>query len=434
MKYRLQRVDLQSFLADEIPAHELSPDLRQQVRHALATGQDLRPIAALAVRELQRRGLFLPAGTLRAGLQRVPLHALVGSSRVYDLRALLDDWPEPDVSQPQPDAGPGPAEPASAAPAATRRTANGSAWASLGGVRALLRRDWVSYGLEASLGELLGEIRARLADSELLLLLWEGALETTPQLSEIGCEIVPEHGPVGRQVSEGMRGASGSAVAYRDRQWFGVFAQQRGVGALGVRPEVETSLGAEAAAAVGDLLAAYLRSQLRVFTDALTGVHNRGFFEHQFAVELERSRRANLPLALLFCDLDHFKLINDEFGHEVGDTVLQHAARLFVTHLRRIDYVFRWGGEEFAILLPATDRGEALHTAERLRSTVAATPVTLEDGRHVSVTVSIGMALFPYSASSERELLRLADQALYRAKEDGRNRVHLWQGARGETA
>jgi diguanylate cyclase (GGDEF)-like protein len=431
MKYRLQRVDLQSFLADEIPAHELSPDLRQQLRHALATGQELRGVAAQAVRELQRLGLLLPAGTLRAGKERVPLHALVGSSRVYDLRGLLDEWPAPSALQPPPATAP--AAPDAPADTQAPQATNRGAWASLSGVRALLRRDWVSYGLEASLAELLGEIRARLNDPELVLMLWEGALEAPLQLSEIGCEIEAEHGPVGRRLSEALRHASAAGAAYRGRQWFGVWAQQRCCGALGLQPQVEASLAAEAAAAVGDLLAAFLRSQLRVFTDALTGVHNRAFFDHQFAVELERSRRANLPLAVLFCDLDHFKRINDNFGHAVGDTVLQHAARLFVTHLRRIDYVFRWGGEEFAILLPATDRGEALHTAERLRATVASTPVTLEDGRSVHVTVSIGMALFPYSASSERELLRLADQALYRAKEDGRDRVHLWQAARGSS-
>jgi GGDEF domain-containing protein len=187
------------------------------------------------------------------------------------------------------------------------------------------------------------------------------------------------------------------------QQWFAVWAQQRVVGALGVDVSLSAHIVSEAAGVVGDLLHAFLRSQARVFTDALTGIHNRSFFDHQFPVELERSRRANQPLALLFADIDHFKSVNDRFGHDVGDLVLQHVARLIVTHLRRIDYAFRWGGEEFAVILPGTRAEEA--------------------------TISIGMANFPGNSARDAELLRCADQALYQAKEAGRDRVVVWSGA-----
>jgi len=217
-------------------------------------------------------------------------------------------------------------------------------------------------------------------------------------------------------------------LVFEGRRWITVWADQKVVGALGGAEEVDAALLSEAAGAVGDLLQAYQRSQRRVFTDALTDLHNRGSFDHQFTVEVERSRRSGLPLALLFADLDHFKRVNDTYGHDAGDLLLQHVARLFVSHLRLIDYVFRWGGEEFAVLLPATDREEALYTAERLRSVVGTTPCQLTDGRALTVTVSIGVAIFPHSASKGRDLVRAADQALYQAKEAGRNRVQLFGG------
>jgi len=184
------------------------------------------------------------------------------------------------------------------------------------------------------------------------------------------------------------------------------------------------------------LLMAHRRSQQRVYSDPLTGLHNRRFFENQLGLELERSLRTGQPLALLFVDLDHFKRVNDERGHEVGDLVLQHAARLMLQHLRRIDQVFRWGGEEFALLLPGTGRDDAMHTADRLRGVIERTPLILPGDGRVPLTVSVGVALAPeHAQGGERALLRHADQALYRAKETGRNRVCLYaEGEAGEHA
>jgi len=128
--------------------------------------------------------------------------------------------------------------------------------------------------------------------------------------------------------------------------------------------------------------------------------------------------------------------VNDERGHEVGDLVLQHAARLMLQHLRRIDQVFRWGGEEFALLLPGTGRDDAMHTADRLRGVIERTPLILPGDGRVPLTVSVGVALAPeHAQGGERALLRHADQALYRAKETGRNRVCLYaEGEAGEHA
>jgi two-component system cell cycle response regulator len=201
------------------------------------------------------------------------------------------------------------------------------------------------------------------------------------------------------------------------------------VGALGVDPDVEGAAGEEAAQAVEGLLMASVRSQTRVYQDPLTGLHNRAFFETQLSMELERSIRLSQPLALLFVDIDHFKRINDEHGHDVGDVVLEHVARTVAGHLRRIDQVFRWGGEEFVVLLPGTGSDEGFPAAERLRMVIERTPAMLPDGRELSVTVSIGVALAPeHALGGDRAFLRHADQALYAAKESGRNRTVVYGG------
>ena len=209
-------------------------------------------------------------------------------------------------------------------------------------------------------------------------------------------------------------------------RWYPLWLDDQMVGALGADPRVESNLVEEAAGAVRDLIAAVGRSQRRVFNDPLTGVHNRGYFDRQFSVEMERSRRSGVPLGLLFADLDHFKAINDEYGHEVGDMVLRSVASLLVAQLRRIDYVFRYGGEEFAILLPGTDLDEAARTARRLCQAVRTNELTLESGEKLRVGLSIGVAVFPEHAEDERVLLRRADLAMYQAKKDGRNCVRTW--------
>jgi diguanylate cyclase (GGDEF)-like protein len=145
------------------------------------------------------------------------------------------------------------------------------------------------------------------------------------------------------------------------------------------------------------------------------------------SVELERAIRLSQPLALLFVDLDHFKQVNDQHGHDVGDLLLEHVARTIAGHLRRIDQVFRWGGEEFVVLLPGTGPEEGYQAAERLRTVVERSPLQLPDGTEIRPTVSIGVALAPeHALGGERAFLRHADQALYAAKESGRNRTVVY--------
>ncbi len=157
--------------------------------------------------------------------------------------------------------------------------------------------------------------------------------------------------------------------------------------------------------------------------DPLTGLYNHREFYSLLQMELERSRRYRHPLALLMLDLDFFKQVNDTYGHMAGDEVLCAVAALMRHELRLVDHVARYGGEEFAAILPETAADEALAIARRIRQSVAARPLAVTGTGGVALTVSIGVALFPDDADSDAALVRQADQALYRAKAEGRNRV-----------
>ena len=170
-----------------------------------------------------------------------------------------------------------------------------------------------------------------------------------------------------------------------------------------------------------------LESQMRdmAFYDPLTQLPNRRLALERLTQQLARARRAKSRLALLFIDLDKFKQINDELGHEVGDWVLQAVARRIQTCLRESDTAARIGGDEFVVLLPDLQSGEAaLAVAEKIRSALAQELVT-DQGLVLHISSSIGAALYPDHAGDEKELLRLGDEAMYRAKRSGRNAVFL---------
>jgi diguanylate cyclase (GGDEF)-like protein/PAS domain S-box-containing protein len=158
-------------------------------------------------------------------------------------------------------------------------------------------------------------------------------------------------------------------------------------------------------------------------TDSLTGLLNHGEFYRQLGKEFERSRRYGGPVAVLMLDIDHFKAVNDKYGHQAGDTVLKTLAELMTDLIRPADKVARYGGEEFGLVLPETDESGALAMAERIRTAVAGRSVELEDGHLINVTVSIGAAVFADPSDTEQDVVGRADQALYAAKQAGRNRV-----------
>jgi diguanylate cyclase (GGDEF)-like protein len=158
--------------------------------------------------------------------------------------------------------------------------------------------------------------------------------------------------------------------------------------------------------------------------DRLTGLWNRGRILDQLARELLRARREEAPLSVLVADIDHFKRINDTYGHAAGDAVLQEVSRRMLAALRGSDMLGRYGGEEFLIVLPRADVAGGCDVAERLRSVVEAQPFT-DDGGDYRVTVSIGVGCSAASGFEATTLVRDADQALYRAKALGRNRVDV---------
>jgi diguanylate cyclase (GGDEF)-like protein len=156
--------------------------------------------------------------------------------------------------------------------------------------------------------------------------------------------------------------------------------------------------------------------------DSMTGLYNRRHFLEQADAEWSRFQRYQRPLSMLMVDIDHFKQVNDRYGHAVGDEVIIAVAQACAGGKRQSDIVGRLGGEEFAVLLPETDPAQAAIVAERLRNTIAA-QVMMAHKVHFKVTVSIGIAAASLGMSGIDVLMRAADQALYQAKDQGRNCV-----------
>jgi two-component system cell cycle response regulator len=160
-------------------------------------------------------------------------------------------------------------------------------------------------------------------------------------------------------------------------------------------------------------------------TDELTHILNRRAFLNILERELKRSNRLETTLALLLIDLDHFKEVNDLYGHLAGDAALCEIAFLLKQSIREIDILARYGGEEFVIILPEVAQNEAFIAAERIRHLVG-THLFRKDKDPIHLTVSIGVAIFPLSSTNKPEdLFHLADLALYLAKKKGRNRIEI---------
>lgn len=217
----------------------------------------------------------------------------------------------------------------------------------------------------------------------------------------------------------------------RDQRFFGLLALGSGDQER-YRPELETHALSRLAAICSVCLEnAVNRARLELggLTDPLTGLHNRRSLEQRLHAEIDRARRGRRPLSCLFLDLDLFKQINDQYGHGAGDAVLREVARRLLSTLRGGDIAARFGGDELALLLPATTHADARNMGERIRAIVSQNPLQIEDDLSISVGLSIGVGTMETDrmtediARSGQELLQAADEALYQAKRAGRGRV-----------
>ncbi len=194
-------------------------------------------------------------------------------------------------------------------------------------------------------------------------------------------------------------------------------------------PQVCAEIDMRSARLIADALGVVVKSlflieetQLLALTDALTGLYNRRHASARLEEEMARARRNNTGLCIAMCDVDHFKAINDEFGHSAGDRVLKQIADSLTEYVRRNDIVARWGGEEFLVIFSEIKLTAARIVAERLRGRLANTPQV--EGGPEKISVSIGLAMLRPEVTAHT-LIEEADQALYRAKARGRNRVEI---------
>lgn len=172
--------------------------------------------------------------------------------------------------------------------------------------------------------------------------------------------------------------------------------------------------------------------EIENITDPLMGINNRRYLERRLHEEFSKARRHDLPLSVMMLDIDHFKNVNDTYGHDGGDLVLKNLGALITKTIRESDCVSRYGGEEIVIIFPMTDGKNAVQMAERLRKEIEASvivPADMEkEGREIRITVSIGIAENIPDVSNAEDLVKRADTAMYRAKNEGRNRVVLCDG------
>ena len=173
---------------------------------------------------------------------------------------------------------------------------------------------------------------------------------------------------------------------------------------------------------LGEVKVLQTKLEEQAVRDSLTGLFNRRYLDDALPRELQRARRESYPVAIVLADIDRFKRVNDTYGHQAGDTVLQALATLLKANVRGGDLPCRWGGEEFVLVLPRMSAENAMARANDLRTSFAALCLEL-DGQPVTLTLSAGVAVYPVHGGNAMELLRMADEALYEAKNGGRDQV-----------
>ena len=163
-----------------------------------------------------------------------------------------------------------------------------------------------------------------------------------------------------------------------------------------------------------------------IIHDPLTDLLNKREFEKRLDHEVARAKRYDNPLSLLMIDIDHFKKVNDIYGHQVGDIVLRLVSSVVNNQTRNVDHVARYGGEELVVVLPEVNKKDAVQKAEKVRESIESEKYFYTENDHLRITISIGVATFSEDASNDTELIAAADKALYAAKRNGRNRVEAY--------
>ncbi len=199
--------------------------------------------------------------------------------------------------------------------------------------------------------------------------------------------------------------------------WFGVYSDGKNVGWM--HATVSSIKRGDTPAFL------YESTEQMAVTDGITGLYNHRHFQERLTDEVERCRTQGHPLSMLLIDVDYFKVVNDNYGHPIGDELLKQMAEVIRGAIRSTDLTCRYGGDEFAVILPGADPKDAEEIAEKIRRTIADHRFDLAGGLAITTTVSIGVATFPPDASDKKELIDLADRAAYHAKERGRNRVSV---------
>ena len=170
---------------------------------------------------------------------------------------------------------------------------------------------------------------------------------------------------------------------------------------------------------------AYEKIKILTIKDDLTGIYNRRKFDQDLNEEINKAMRYGRNLSLLMVDIDNFKSINDKYGHQIGDSILEELGAYFFKNMRNTDKVYRYGGEEFAIVCSETDRNNAIIFAERIRRVIS--EKKFESMKNIdpegNITISVGVSSFPFNAEKFDPLIKYADDALYKAKSQGRNKV-----------
>jgi diguanylate cyclase (GGDEF)-like protein len=441
---RIYDRDFRYLLLHLVPRHRLPADLRREVELALRSGgsRELRQVSVRALEALCQSAYFE-----RTGVHGENGRVLVGYRRRgagYQVSLALPRTEWDGVAAGGEEAGSSPRAPGAAAGPADEP--EGTVLAEALPASELLPDIARSFAITdrsapilERLDVLLGSLERWLGLSESRLDVLEDTLVTGG--TEAGARVRVVSDPELRASDLVRRAIESGARRWAPRAGNGewvegvapIFALGKVVGALRAafapaldRAGMEARLDA-AAGLVRNVIEFHHQFESLTSVDSLTGVYNRQFFDRQMPVEIERAMRSGSALSMLVIDIDDFKRVNDEMGHKKGDEALVLVADIIRRNLRKVDMPFRYGGEEIVILLPGTPQFEALHTAERLRRVIHQYR-GFRDLRGVTreLSVSVGVAVYPDTARTADQLFAQADEAMYRAKQRGKNQVVLY--------